>query len=248
MISIIICTLNEEYYLPKLLDSLWLQTAEFPYEVLVVDAGSTDDTEGVVRKYQNMVSFPLRFVAFNQRGIARQRNEGAQVAKYEQLLFLDADVVLNEQFLETAVAQINAKKLPIAGTKLYAAESSKAFRAVYSFYSNIYLPITRWFNPVIHGCSIFVTKKMHNQIGGFKEGILFEDFRYGADAAKIFRPVLLRGDAYVRTSARRFYNFSPRAVGELVAGSFYSFFKAGIDQSKMTTYEQNTGNHAAPRY
>ena len=89
---------------------------------------------------------------------------------------------------------------------------------------------------------------MHSQIGGFKEGILFEDFRYGADAAKIFRPVLLRGNAYVRTSARRFYNFSPRAVGELVAGSFYSFFKAGIDQSKMTTYEQNTGNHAAPRY
>ena len=248
MISIIICTLNEEQYLPKLLDSLWLQISDFPYEIIVVDAGSTDDTEGVVRQYQRVASFPLHFEPFNQRGIARQRNEGAKLAKYEQLLFLDADVVFNDDFLQTAVTQIKENGFPIAGTKLYAAEKSLGFRAVYTFYSDIYLPITRLFNPVIHGCSIFVTKTLHNQIGGFKEGILFEDFRYGVDAAKIFRPPLLRGAAYIRTSARRFYNFSPKAVGELVLGSFYSFFKAGIDQSKMKTYEQNTGNHAAPRY
>ncbi len=248
MVSIIICTLNEEQYLPKLLESLNRQKVSFDYEVLVIDASSTDDTEGVVKKFQAVAFFPLRFVAFNQRGIARQRNEGAKHGNYEQLLFLDADVVLHDAFLAIAMRQIVAKKLPIAGTKLYAAESSKAFRAVYSFYSNIYLPITRWFNPVIHGCSIFVTKQMHTQIGGFKEGILFEDFRYGADAAKIFRPPLLRGEAYVRTSARRFYNFSPKAVGELVIGSLTSFFKAGIDPSTMSSYEQTTGNHASPRY
>jgi glycosyltransferase involved in cell wall biosynthesis len=248
MISIIICTLNEEHYLPKLLESLNAQKVAFDYEILIVDAGSTDDTEGVVEEYKTATKYPLQFVAFNQRGIARQRNEGAVLAKYEQLLFLDADVVLNPDFLATAMQQIEAKKLPVAGTKLYAAEASLGFRAVYSFYSNIYLPITRWFNPVIHGCSIFVTKDMHNKIGGFKEGILFEDFRYGADAAAFFRPPLLRGAAYVRTSARRFYNFSPKAVGELVKGSFKSFFKAGIDPATMSSYEQTTGNHAPPRY
>lgn len=248
MLSIIICTLNEEYYLPKLLDTLRNQIAPFDFEVLVVDAGSTDDTEGVVRQYKTRLPFPLQFVAFNQRGIARQRNEGAKLAKYNQLLFLDADVLLNDEFLSAAIQQIQEKKMPIAGTKLYAAEPSLGFRAIYSFYSNIYLPITRWFNPVIHGCSIFVTKDLHNRIGGFKEGILFEDFRYGSDAAVIFRPVLLKGKAYVRTSARRFYHFSPKAVGELVAGSFASFFKSGIDPAKMLTYEQNTGKHDAPRY
>ncbi len=248
MLSIIICTLNEEQYLPKLLDSLWLQIYPLDYEVLVVDAGSTDDTEGVVRYYKNVAPYPLQFVAFNQRGIARQRNEGARLAKYNQLLFLDADVVLNDEFLSTAMQQIEQKKLPIAGTKLYAAESSLGFRIVYSFYSNIYLPINRWFNLVIHGCSIFVTKELHYRIGGFREGILFEDFRYGSDAAVIFRPPLLTGKAYVRTSARRFYHFSPKAIGELVMGSFASFFKSGIDPSKMLTYEQNTGNHDAPRY
>jgi glycosyltransferase involved in cell wall biosynthesis len=248
MLSIIICTLNEEQYLPKLLDTISAQNTSFDYEILVVDAGSTDNTEGVVRQYQTKSPVRLQFVAFNQRGIARQRNEGARLARYNQLLFLDADVLLNDEFLSTGMQQIQEKNLPIAGTKLYAAEPSMGFRAIYNFYSNIYLPITRWFNPVIHGCSIFVTKELHNRIGGFKEGILFEDFRYGSDAAAIFRPVLLTGKAYVRTSARRFYHFSPKAVGELVAGSFASFFKSGIDPAKMLTYEQNTGNHDAPRY
>jgi glycosyltransferase involved in cell wall biosynthesis len=248
MLSIIICTLNEEHYLPKLLDTISTQIAPFNFEILVIDAGSTDNTEGVVQQYKTKLSFPLQFVAFNQRGIARQRNEGAKLAKHSQLLFLDADVVLNDEFLNAAMQQIQEKKLPITGTKLYAAETSMGFRAIYSFYSNIYLPVTRWFNPVIHGCSIFVTKELHNRIGGFKEGILFEDFRYGSDASAIFRPVLLTGKAYVRTSARRFYHFSPKAVGELVAGSFASFFQSGIDPSKMLTYEQNTGNHDAPRY
>ncbi|MDX2067808.1 MAG: glycosyltransferase [Haliscomenobacter sp.] len=248
MLSIIICTLNEELYLPKLLDSLGAQTYRYDYEVLVVDAGSTDQTEVVVRQYQVSRPFSLRFVAFNQRGIARQRNEGANLAQYEQLLFLDADVVLDEKFLTTAMQQIAKKKLPIAGTKLYAAEPAIGFRAAYCLYSNIYLPIIRWFNPIIHGCSIFVTKKMHQQIGGFKEGILFEDHFYGSEAAKIFRPPLLKGRAYVRTSARRFYNFSPKAIGELVWGSFQSFYKAGIDPATMSSYEQNTGNHTPPHY
>ena len=248
MLSIIICTLNEAQYLPKLLDSLALQTADFTYEVLIVDAGSTDDTEGVARLYKKNALYPLHFMAFNQRGIARQRNYGAQFARYNQLLFLDADVVLNPEFLRAALAQIEQKNLPIAGTKLYAAEPSVGFRAIYSFYSTVYLPVTRWFNPVIHGCSIFVTKALHNKIGGFKEGILFEDFRYGSDAAAFFRPPLLTGKAYVRTSARRFYHFSPKALAELVAGSLASFFKSGIDPAKMLTYEKMTGNHDAPRY
>lgn len=248
MLSIIICTLNEEQYLPKLLDSLWLQAYPCAYEVLVIDAGSTDDTEGVVRYYKNVAPYPLHFVAFNQRGIARQRNEGARLAQYNQLLFLDADVVLNDAFLSTAMQQIHKKNLPIAGTKIYAAEAYVGFRLMYYLYSTIYLPINRLFTPILHGCSIFVTKEMHYKIGGFHEGILFEDFKYGADAAVFSHPTLLRGKAYVRTSARRFYRFSPRAVWELAWGSFASFFKAGIDPSKMLTYEQNTGNHEAPRY
>ncbi len=247
MLSIIICTLNEEHYLPKLLESFWLQTAQFPYEVIVVDAGSTDDTEGVVKRFQQYFRVPLTFVPFNQKGIARQRNEGAKLANFERLLFLDADVVLPNDFLHNAFTEINTTKTLVAGTQIFAAEKNISFRLVYWTYSNTYYKIVRWFNPVIHGCSIFVTKTIHDKIGGFKEGIMFEDFKYGSDAAAFSRPRLLK-TTFVRTSARRFYNTTPSSIWELVRGAAKSFFKSELKNDEFTAFHELTGKHELPKY
>ena len=51
MLSIIICTLNEEKYLPKLLDSIASQQGVL-YEIIIADSGSDDDTEGVANRYK----------------------------------------------------------------------------------------------------------------------------------------------------------------------------------------------------
>jgi glycosyltransferase involved in cell wall biosynthesis len=250
MISIIICTLNEEHYLPKLLNSLWAQKEAPVCEILIIDGGSTDGTKSVVEAHQKIAPLPysLRFVNATQKGVALQRNEGARLAKKEQLLFLDADVVLNPHFLAAAWQQIQTQKLPIAGTKLYAAEPAIGFRVAYYLFSNIYLPFERLFKPVIHGCAIFATKEMHNYIGGFKSGIILEDYVYASTANQIFRPPLLKGDAYIYTSARRFYNMPLLATWELVKASFRSFYTEGIDPKQMPTYEKTTGKHGAPRY
>jgi glycosyltransferase involved in cell wall biosynthesis len=266
MLSIIICTLNEEHYLPMLLDSIQVQQTNFEYEILVIDAGSTDNTAAVVTKYQaedyehkapenleKAVPFfrgfkngVLRFVP-TERGIAAQRNVGATQAQYEKLLFLDADVVLPKHFLQNAISEIIDNQILVAGTSIFAAEKHLGFRLVYWIYSNTYYKVVRWFNPVIHGCSIFVTKTIHNKIGGFKQGIMFEDFKYGSDAAAFYRPRLLRS-TYIRTSARRFYNASPRSVWELVRGAAKSFFKSGIKQDEFKAFHELSGNHEKPQY
>jgi glycosyltransferase involved in cell wall biosynthesis len=266
MLSIIICTLNEEHYLPMLLDSIQSQKTDFKYEIFVIDAGSTDHTAEVVTKYQaedyafkdreNMEKpipfwrgFPngiLRFVA-SERGIAKQRNLGASLANFENILFLDADVVLPKDFLQNSISEIIDNQILVAGTKIFATEKSIGFRFVYWTYSNTYYEIVRWFNPVIHGCSIFVTKTVHNKIGGFKQGVMFEDFKYGSDAAIFYRPKLLRS-TYVRTSARRFYNTTPKSIWELVRGAMKSFFKSGIKQEEFTAFHELSGKHEKPKY
>ncbi len=50
-ISIIIRTKNEENFIGKTLQSLFNQKVEYPFEVIVVDSGSTDSTLNIVRKY-----------------------------------------------------------------------------------------------------------------------------------------------------------------------------------------------------
>ena len=246
MISIVICTLNEQNYLPKLLDSIKLQT-ELKYEVIVVDAGSEDRTEEVAKEYL-LNGMPLNFISSKGvRNISAQRNIGARNAQYERLLFLDADVVLPNNFLVDALNELSLKNITVAGTKIYAAESQFKYRYLYWNYSNLYMPLVRVFKPIIHGCSIFSTKAAHNLIGGFNEGLIFEDYRYGVDAGKHFKVILLK-KAYVKTSARRFYNNSFRGTMELLLAGGYSFFRTGIKGKYMKTYHEVTGNHSEPKY
>jgi glycosyltransferase involved in cell wall biosynthesis len=247
MLSVIICTFNEEFYLPKLLDSILAQN--YPgLDIIIVDGGSTDGTASVVKDYQKR-GLPLRFIELNgTRGIALQRNTGAEAAKHNQLLFLDADVVLPPNFFAEAEEELGKRNLSVSGTKIYAAENSRFVRFLYWAYSNTYLPVIRLTKPVIHGCSIFSTKELHRQIGGFKEDILFEDYRYGVDAKKFCKPALLK-NAYVRTSARRFYSGSFRGVMELLIAGVFSFFQTGIkSKSLMKEYHSLTGKHSKPRY
>lgn len=246
MLSIIICTLNEEQYLPKLLESLKLQS-NIDFETIIVDAGSEDGTSKVIEFYQKS-GMNIKFIPLeNQRNISLQRNTGAQNAKNELLLFLDADVILPKDFLKNSLSQINKEGIKVAGTKVYASETAFNFRSMYWMYSHLYLPGMRIFKPIIHGCSIFSTKEIHNKIGGFNQGIIFEDYRYGVDAKKYYRPKLL--NTFVRTSARRFYNGSSKGQMELLLAGVYSIFRTGIPlDGSMKTYHENTGHHPKPKY
>ncbi len=91
MISIIIPTKNEEKALERSL--LRLRTLkEYPYEIIVSDGTSTDQTASIARRHADQV------VVADESGItgkiASGRNRGALVAHGEYLLFLDADVTI----------------------------------------------------------------------------------------------------------------------------------------------------------
>ena len=247
MLSIIICTLNEEHYLPKLLDTLAIQTGP-AFEVIIMDASSNDDTIRVVKQYQATSSYPIRFFQVGRAGLSTQRNKGVEHALYKQLLFMDADVLLPPDFIKNGLKEIEQKNIQIAGTKIYAAETNPIFRLLYWAYSTFYLPIVRLTNPIIHGCSIFATKEIHTKIGGFKKDVTFEDFRYAADAAAFYRPRLLK-KVWVKTSARRYYKFNLPEFLELFYSGIYSIFKAGIDGKKnMRRFHENYGKHQKPKY
>jgi len=65
--SIIIPTLNEERYLPKLLEDLLNQT-EKNFEVIVVDGKSTDKTIDVCKHF--MKNIPSKIIISNKRNVA----------------------------------------------------------------------------------------------------------------------------------------------------------------------------------
>jgi len=87
--SVIMCTYQRAALIPRAIDSLLAQT-ETDWELLVVDDGSTDDTEHIVQKYGAM-DRRIRYIRQDHGGSARARNTGIDVAQGLFVTFLDSD-------------------------------------------------------------------------------------------------------------------------------------------------------------
>lgn len=81
--SIVIPAYQHAAFLPAAIESALAQTA--PIEVIVVDDGSTDDTEAIVSRY------PAIYRKLPHGGPSRARNHGLEHARGEFVMFLDAD-------------------------------------------------------------------------------------------------------------------------------------------------------------
>src|SRR3989344_6976071 len=91
--SFIIPTLNEGEYLEECLKSIKSQNFN-DYEIIIVDSYSKDNTVKIAKKYGAKVLYE------SKKGPAVARNTGAKKAKGEILIFPDADVRFEKDFLE----------------------------------------------------------------------------------------------------------------------------------------------------
>ena len=81
-----ITTFNRAPFLPEALESILAQTYR-AYEVLVVDDGSTDDTQAVLEPYRSRI----RYVRQENAGRSAARNRAVQEARTPYIAFLDSD-------------------------------------------------------------------------------------------------------------------------------------------------------------
>lgn len=99
-ISVVIPSYNRAHLLPRAIDSVLSQELQ-PEEVIVVDDGSTDDTNTLVERYPQ-----IRYIYQCNSGAAIARNHGVQEAKGEWIAFLDSDDFWNPGYLKAAAAAI----------------------------------------------------------------------------------------------------------------------------------------------
>jgi len=103
-VSVLIPTYNRAEYLCQALASVADQSLT-PWEVIVVDDGSTDDTAGLVASFESSV----HYIRHEQnQGISAARNSGLQAARGELIAWLDADDLWEPNFLATVIPLIEA--------------------------------------------------------------------------------------------------------------------------------------------
>jgi glycosyltransferase involved in cell wall biosynthesis len=169
MLSIVIPTLNEEKYLPRLLASLEQQTCK-NFEIIVADAASTDTTREIARQYNCKV--------VPGGTISQGRNAGARHAQGEVILFLDADVTVPPAFLELLLPKFQKKKLEVA-SGFITPDSKKLFDKFIVAVSNWWHFAVQLFLPHASGFYIIATRDLHERIQGYNERLyITEDHDY----------------------------------------------------------------------
>ena len=100
MFSIIIPTLNEGNNIAKAISQFNPIRDRYDIEIIVSDSKSIDNTVLIAQKYADKVVVYNKLDTCN---ISKARNFGAKYAKNEILVFLDADILINnvEQFFKT---------------------------------------------------------------------------------------------------------------------------------------------------
>lgn len=104
LFSIVIPTLNEEKFLPLLLQDLQRQTCQ-DFEVVHVDGQSADQTVAQAARF--VVGCRLRTVTTAQRSVSFQRNLGGEHARGRWVIFMDADNRIKRTFLTQLQQQLH---------------------------------------------------------------------------------------------------------------------------------------------
>ena len=113
-ISVVICTYNRSDLLFKTLTALLNQTVT-PFEIIVVDNNSTDNTKEIVQQLINCTNQNLIYLLEPRQGATFARNTGGFTAKGDIIAFLDDDVIPKENYIENLFQAFNTNNLDYIG-------------------------------------------------------------------------------------------------------------------------------------
>lgn len=169
-LSVIVPAYNAQDTLPAQLDALAAQNVDFPFEVLVCDNGSSDDTAALVREYRGNI-IGLRLIdASARRGPAAARNIGARNARSPLLAFCDADDVVGLGWVASMRAALIADEF-VAGAREWARLNDPSQPSVVwdpaDIYQMPYMPLLTSTGTNNMG----IRKDVFDEAGGFDEAL-----------------------------------------------------------------------------
>lgn len=110
LISVIVPVYNTEKYLGKCLKSIVNAIPSFledKIEILIINDGSTDNSESIINKYASKYNKFIKYVYQENHGLGNVRNVGLKIAKGKYIASIDSDDTINQEFFEDALKYIN---------------------------------------------------------------------------------------------------------------------------------------------
>lgn len=100
LVSLLISTYNWKEALSLCLYSVFAQTVK-PYEILIADDGSRDDTRQLIEKMREKTDIPIVHIWHEDKGfrLSAIRNRSIERAKGDYIIQIDGDIILDKNFI-----------------------------------------------------------------------------------------------------------------------------------------------------
>lgn len=194
-VSVIIPTLNEEKYIQTTLENILNQTYK-AQEIIVVDGRSDDRTLRILNQFKKINKIST------EKGTGRQRNIGAKSAKSDLLIFFDADVYPNKNFVQKIIDVFKSDNdLVIACPKYIPYRDKGITFSIYNFFNFLFKLGEKSF-PSGAGSCIIVRRETFTKERGFREDMVYDDIEFIRRVGRKYKFKIL--DLNLHVSNRRF--------------------------------------------
>jgi glycosyltransferase involved in cell wall biosynthesis len=113
-LTIAVAIYNIEKYLPKCLESLLSQTEKNGYEILLINDGSTDNSRKICEEFIKK-GLKAKIIDKENGGIVSVRNLSIDLAKGENILFLDGDDYIENETIEVIFKELKDYDMLVFG-------------------------------------------------------------------------------------------------------------------------------------
>ncbi|MEL6922687.1 MAG: TIGR04283 family arsenosugar biosynthesis glycosyltransferase [Bacteroidota bacterium] len=222
--SVIIPTLNEAENITRLVHRLRDGGSDHLTEVIVVDAGSADDTQHLAKAAGATV------LCADCRSRARQMNLGAAAARGELLYFVHGDTLPPPDYMNNIQSALT-DGYPI-GCFRFRFNSNRSLLKINSF-------MTRFNRMFVRGGdqSLYVTREVFDQLGGYREDfIIMEEYDFIEKAQKNYPFRIIPNEVLV--SARKYDHNSYLKV-QIANATVFTMYRLGFSQQRLkATYRR----------
>ncbi|MCA9921165.1 MAG: glycosyltransferase [Anaerolineales bacterium] len=163
-ISVITPTYNRAHLIRESIDSVLQQTFT-DFEHIVIDDGSTDETEAVIKQIDDP---RLKYIKRENGGASAARNTGLQAATGEWVAFLDSDDLYLPNRLALQMAK--GQEVPDAGLvfgQYYSSTAARQEKKLTDACGNAVALEHLLMGPVFHWSTVLIRRSYLQQEGGF---------------------------------------------------------------------------------
>ena len=179
--SIIIPVFNQLSFTKQCLQSIVEHTRDTPFEIVVVDNGSSDGTSEFLASFARDHA-NTKVISFDSnRGYAEANNEGAKISSGTYFAFLNNDTIVTDGWLKALFDTSSRDRAGLVGAKLLYPKWNRINHAgyVYDGSRSLFYLIYELYNPTLEavnkerefqavlGACMFIKRDLFTAIGGF---------------------------------------------------------------------------------